>query len=276
MVPLLAAASGYVAIWQVPIVVVLGGVWVFLGGYLLRRNVRDHVGRREAALNRCRVISLLAGLGGAFGGGVAVMLAWQVATKVDVQTIWLATPAAAVLFCLISFLTVLASFQLPARGIGKAWLKSFGPPLAVMVITAIPIMWVAQTARQNELARIQSANCLQSISKVLSRYRGVQPPEALAELVEGNVIPPRFLKARRHPSRKIGYFYHPATLVPNGVPTKKLLVCDWVDNLDGKARTVVYANGDWAVLGEAEFQEALSLAENSAFAAALKEAEAKL
>lgn len=277
MVPILAEASDYMALWQLPLLVVLGGVWIFLGGYLLRRNVRDHVGRRESTLNRCLLISFLAGLGGAFGGGVAIVLAWQVATNVGVQTIWVATPTAAVFFCLVSFLTVWASFQLPAGGVGKAWLKSFGPPLLVMVIVAIPTLWVAETTRQNELARTKSFHCLKVIYEGIDhRYLAARPPATLAELVESRVIGPQYIQAHKHPSRKAGFFYHPGTRVAKEEPTKQLMMCDWVDNLNGKDRTVVYVNGTIEVLGDAQFQKILSLAENKVFAIALKDAEAKL
>lgn len=277
MVPLLAEATDYMAIWQLPILLVLGGVWIFLGGYLLRRNLGGQVGRRESALNRCLLISFLAGLGGAFSGGVAIVLAWQVAKNINVLTIWLALPAAAVAFCLVSFLTVFASFKLPAGGLGKVWLKSFGPPLVVMVIVAIPTVWVAEANRQNELARVKSFNYLRHIyAGIDQRYQVARPPATLTELVESKVIEPECIQAHKHRSRKVGFFYHPGTRVPKEEPSKKLLVCDWVDNLDGKNRTVVYANGTIEVLGEAQFQKVLSLAENKAFAAALKEAEAKL
>ncbi len=277
MVPLLAEATDYMAIWQLPILLVLGGVWIFLGGYLLRRSLGGHVGRRESALNRCLLISFLAGLGGAFSGGVAIVLAWQVATSLKIQTIWLAPPAAAVAFCLVSFLTVFASFKLSVGGLGKVWLKSFGPPLVMMVIVAIPTMWVAETNRQNELARMKSSHCLKSIYEGIDqRYQVARSPATLTELVESNVIESQYLQAHKHRSRKVGFFYHPGTRVPKEEPSKQLMICDWVDNLDGKNRTVVYANGTIEVLGEAQFQKVLSLAENKAFAAALKEAEAKL
>jgi len=147
----------------------------------------------------------------------------------------------------------------------------------VMVIVAVPSTWVTYTSRQNELARIQSVSCLQYIYEGIAQgYLIVRPPETLIELVEGNVIAPQHLLARKHPSREVGYFYHPAWRVPTDQATRKLLVCDWVDNLDGKTRTVLYANGKVEVHGDAEFQKVLNLAENKAFAAALKEAEAKL
>ncbi len=277
MVPLLAEATDYMASWQLPIVAVLGGVWVFLGGYLLRRNVQADVGRRESAKNRCIIIAFLAGLGGIFSAGVAVVLAWQVATNINVQTIWLASPAAAVAFCLVSFLTVLASFKLPAGSVGKKWLKSFGPPLLVTVVAMLPTVWVAETNRQNKLSRVKSFNCLQHIySGIANRYQAAKPPATLEELGTGNIVEPKFLRAHRHPSRKAGFFYRPVKIVPTDQQTKTLMLCDWVDNLNGKSRTVVYANGKVELLSQTQFLAILALDENKAFAADLKEAESKL
>lgn len=277
MVPLLAEATDYMAIWQLPIVAVLGGVWVVLGGYLLRRNVQANIGRREAALNRCLLIAFLAGLGGLFSAGVAVVLAMQIAQSISVKALWLASPAAAVAFCLVSFLTVLASFKLPAGSVGKAWLKSFGPPLLLMVIAMIPTVWVTETNRQNDLSRMKSFNCLQYIyAGIANRYQAAKPPATLEELLTSNVIEPQYLQAHRHRSRKIGFFYRPVKRVPADELTKKLMLCDWVDNLNGESRTVVYANGKTELLDKAQFQKILSLDENKAFAADLKKAESKL
>jgi hypothetical protein len=276
-VPLLAKAADYMAIWQLPIVAVLGGVWVFLGGYLLRRNLQASVGRREAASNRCLLIAFLAGLGGVFSAGVVVVLAMQVAKSINVQTIWLASPAAAVAFCLVSFLTVLASFKLPVVDVGKAWLKSFGPPLLLIAVAMIPTVWVAETNRQDELSRMKSFNCLQYIyAGIANRYIAAKPPATLEELLTSNIIEPKYLQSHRHRSRKIGFFYHPVTRVPANEPTRKLMLCDWVDNLNGRSRTVVYANGKTELLDNAQFQKILNLDENKAFAADLKEAESKL
>ena len=206
MVPLLAEATDYMAIWQLPIVALLGGVWVFLGGYLLRRNVQAGVGRREAAKNRCLLIAFLAGLGGIFSAGVAVVMAWQIAISINVKTIWLASPAAAAAFCLVSFLTVLASFKLPAGAVGKAWVKSFGPPLLVIVVAMIPTVWIAETNRQNELSRAKSFNRLQHIyAGIANRYQAAKPPATLEELVTGNVLENKYVKSHRHGSRTVSY-----------------------------------------------------------------------
>jgi len=265
------------ATWQLPILLAMGVVWIVLGGYLLRRNLRQRVARREGVLNRCLVISLLAGMGGGLGGVAAGLIGAVIAKELVIKAIWLTLPTAAAAFCGLSFLTLFASFHLSVRASGEAWLKSFGPPLILMAAVAIPGVWVANARRQNELAQIQSVNCLQSIyAGIAQRYLSDRPPAKLSELVEGNVIAPQYLRARKHPRREVGYFYHPNSLVLENQPTRKLLVCDWADNLDGTTRTVVYANGKIEVLGEYRFQETVNLAENKAFAAALKEAEAKL
>ena len=208
---------------------------------------------------------------------MAVVLAWQVATNINVLTIWLASPAAAVVFCLVSFLTVFASFKLPAGNVGKTWLKSFGPPLLVTMVAMVPTVWIAETNRQNELSRMKSFNCLQHIyGGIAQRYLAAKPPATLEELVTSTIMDPKFLQAHRHHSRKVGFFYHAVPRMPNDQSTKKLMLCDWVDNLNGKSRTVVYANGKIELLGKAQFQKILSLDENKAFATDLKEAESKL
>jgi hypothetical protein len=263
-----------VAIWQLPIVLVLVGVWIVWGGYLMRGAVLAHVGRREAELNRCVVIALLAGLGGAIGGSIAVALAWQVAQALTMQTIWLALPTAAVVFCLVSFLTVFASFQLPGGSLAKVWLKSFGPPLLVAAIAAVPTIWVAYGTHEEKLANNRSIVGLQFIYKeIASRYAPARPPASLEDLMKQNVVPPR---AYRHPSREIGYFYMPSPLQRIGEPTSKLLACDWVDNQSGNIRIVLYVNGVIDLAAAEKFQELLARDENKAFAVALKEAEKKL
>ncbi len=272
--PLLAEAGDFLSIWQLPIILVLAGVWIVLGGYLMRRAVRAHVGRREAELNRCVVIALLAGLGGAISGAIAVALAWQVAQALVIQTIWLALPAATAVFCLVSFLTVFASFQLPAGSLGKVWLKSFGPPLMVAVVASAPTIWVAYGAHEDMLAMNRSIAGLQYIYKEIAvRYTPARPPASIEDLMKLDVVPPR---AYRHPSRQIGFFYMPAPLQRIGKPTSKLLACDWADNQSGSVRAVLYVNGVVDIAGPKKFQELLARNENEAFVTALKEAEKKL
>jgi len=273
-VPILAEARDFLAIWQLPVVLVLVGVWIVWGGYLMRRAARDHVGRREAELNRCVVIALLAGLGGAISGAIAIALAWQVAQALAVQTIWLALPAATVVFCLVSFLTVFASFQLPGGSLVKVWLKSFGPPLLVAAVAAVPTIWVANLAHEDRLANIRSVTGLQFIHKeIAARYAPARPPASIEDLTKQNVVPPR---AYRHPSRSIGFFYMPAPMRPISEPTSRLLACDWADNQSGNARVVLYVSGKVETLSAEMFQQLLAQDENKAFAAALKEAEKKL
>ncbi len=273
----LAASSDYLATWQLPIMVVLGGVWIFLGGYLLRRNVKDQVGRREAAANRCFLIALLTGLAGAFTGGVMVALAMAVARLLDVRTVLVAMPSALVVFGAASLLTVWASFKLPMGAVVGKWVKSFGPPLAVMVIVMIPSAWIAEINWHNRLARTKSSNCLRQIHESIERsYPAATPPASLNEMVTAGIFPKKYLQAHRHRSREVGYFYQLTKKVAADEETSKLMMCDWVDNLDGNDRTVVYANGKIEVVGDAKFQELLALTENKAFAEALKKAESEL
>ena len=276
--PLLAEIGDFLSIWQLPVVLVLAVAWIIWGGYLMRRAVRAHVGRREAELNRCLLISLLAGLGGAICALIPVLiaLAWRLADTFEFSKLWLALPVAAVFF-LVNFLTVFASFQLPAGSLVKIWLKSFGPPLVVAVVALVPTIWFANTAHQTKVANNKSIGALQFIDNAIRvRYAPARPPASLEELIKQNVVPPTSLRAYRHPSREIGYFYAPATLVRIGEPTQKLLACDWADNQSGDARAALYINGYVEVVSPGKFQELLARSENKAFAAALKEAEKKL
>ena len=277
--PLLAEIGDFLSIWQLPIVLVLAGVWIIWGGYLMRRAVRAHVGRREAELNRCLLIALLAGLGGAICSliPIGIAMAWRLAETLGIQTIWVALPAATVVFFLVNFLTVFASFQLSAGSLGKIWLKSFGPPLVVAVVTLVPTIWVANTAHQTKVANNKSIGALQFIDNAIRvRYAPTRPPASLEEMIKQNVVPPTSFRAYRHPSREIGYFYMPATMQPISEPTSRLLACDWADNQSGNLRAVLYVNGVVDMAGAGKFQELLARSENKAFAAALKEAEKKL
>ena len=277
--PLLAEIGDFLSIWQLPIVLVLAGVWIIWGGYLMRRAVRAHVGRREAELNRCLLIALLAGLGGAICSliPIGIAMAWRLAETLGIQTIWVALPAATVVFFLVNFLTVFASFQLSAGSLGKIWLKSFGPPLVVAVVTLVPTIWVANTAHQTKVANNKSIGALQFIDNAIRvRYAPARPPASLEELIKQNVVPPTSFRAYRRPSREIGYFYMPATMQPISEPTSRLLACDWADNQSGNLRAVLYVNGVVDMAGAGKFQELLARSENKAFAAALKEAEKKL
>ncbi len=276
--PLLAEAGDFLAIWQLPVVLVLAGVWIVWGGYLMRNAVRAHVGRREAELNRCLVISFLAGLGGAVCSliPIGIALAWRLPDSLNFSKVWLMLPAAAVFF-LVNFLTVFASFQLPAGKLARIWLRSFGPSLIVTVVALAPTLWVAQTNHLATVANNKSLGALQYIHNAITgRYMPTRPPASLEDLIKQNVLSAQRLEAYRHPSRQIGYFYMPATLLRAGDPTKKLLACDWADNQSNNVRAVLYANGNVELAGPEKFKDLLAWDENKAFAAALQEAEKKL
>jgi hypothetical protein len=147
----------------------------------------------------------------------------------------------------------------------------------VAVVALVPTIWGANTALQTKVANNKSIGALHFIDDAIRvRYAPDRPPASLEELIKQNVVPPTSFRAYRHPSREIGYFYMPATLVRIGEPTQKLLACDWPDNQSDNARAALYVNGYVEVVSPGKFQELLARSENKAFAAALKEAEKKL
>ena len=275
--PVLAEASDYFAPWQLAVAAVLVVVWIVWGGRLMRSAVQGDVGRKEGQLNRCFIITVLAGIVGVVCAGMAAALAYILAKSINVQTIWLALPAMAVVFCLVSYLTIFSAFQLPVGKISKVWVKSFGPPIAVAVLAAIPTVWLANSYRQQKMAQYASMNDFHQIYKAIaSQYMPARPPQSLEELVTLNVVQAKYLVAKRHPSRKIGYFYRPGTLQAMEQATKKLLACDWKDNLSGGYRVVLFTNGKIELENEAQFKQLLADDVNKEFAEALAKAEKAL
>lgn len=274
---LLAEAGDWISVWQVPVVALLIGGWVFYGGRVLQKQVAGVASRKEASSGRCRTAAVMSCLAGIFCAGIGIVMGKLLGESLGIRWFYLGLPLGILAFLGVSFLTIYASFHLPVGPLSTMWLKAFVPVLIVTVIAAIPSFWISYNNNQRVISLGESQRDLFAIYKELAsptmrRY----PPESLEKLLEQERFEARSVRARRNPDRKIGYFYLPATVIAIGEPTTRLLACDWADNQASGERAILYVNGQVDVADPQEFQELLKDPNNVAFAEALTTAEKKL
>ena len=277
MVFVLAEAKDWLSIWQLPVVLILVGVWILLGGRFLWKQVASQASRKEAGQDRCRIVALLCGIIGVFCAGIAIVLGKMLGDAMSVRWFWVSLPLGALAFIGASFLTVFASFQIPAGKLVRVWVKSFGPVLIIATIAMAPTFWISYSANQKIIDQAESCRDFYDIFRALSsrRYQSYAP-KSLAELKDLKGFKDGSLRSRRHPGREIGYFYFSSPLAEMDEKTTRLLACDWLDNQAGGVRVVLFANGQIKKVTEQRFKSLLREEDNMVFASALAEAEKKL
>jgi len=276
-VPVLAEVGDWLAIWQLPIFLVLGGVWVALGGKLLRRSVHRVATRREAGLARCTVVALLSGLAGIVSASIGFVLGKMASEAAGIGWYWFGVPIGAALFVAVSYLCVFAAFQLHAGQIAGIWIKSFGLPLLIAAIVAVPTFWFPYAANQSQQSKLDSMKDLAEIYRKVGTYTAGRPAMSLEQmLTDDRPLQASYAVAREHPSRRIGYFYCPSSLLNFQEDSPRLLACDWADNQIGAERAVLFANGRVEIVSSEKFQTLLAKADNKEFAEKLAKAEAEM
>ena len=267
-------AAFYFEAWHAFLGVGLLLVWVLLGGWLLRRSVRDHVPRRKAAPARCFGISLLSGLAGFVAGMAIYVLVEALAKAAGADGKWYGMPFGAAAFLGGSYVVLYASFTLPSGAVLRHWLRSFGPP-ALLLAASGPAWGYSYVQGQRRLDRHHSLYHLRCVfDGVIQYYRARRRfPERLQTLVDDRVIAPEHLHCRKPTGRDVDYFYRAPGPVPPERWGKCLLACDFLANHGGRGRAVLFADGETQWREPDEFDELLTLAENRGFADALRQAE---
>jgi len=265
------------SIWQLPVALLLVGGWIFWGGRVLHKRMAAIASRKESARGRCTRAAVLSGLAGIVCAGIGIAMGKLLGDAIGVRWFYLGIPFAGLAFLGISFLTVFASFQLPAGQLSGIWLKAFGPVLLVTMVAEIPAFWVSYNDNQRQISLRESQEDLYAIYRGLNAPILVRtPPKTLEALLNVSKFQAGSLKCRRHPDRKIGYFFAPAELIDMREPTTKLLACDWADNQAGGERAILFINGRVDVADHGEFDSLLQDPSNADFKEALGAAEKEL
>lgn len=248
--------------------------WLLGGGYLLLRSMGKQPLNPAAKLPRCVGAALLAGLAGAFSGGVLYMLLAAIGKGLGVNLGALGTIVAVAAMIAVGYLVIYAMFNLPFGNVLRAAGPAiFGTILLAVVIgaaAAIPARYATQARRRREMA----IHRLQRIHRAILMYeiKTGRSPKTLSALTEEHYIDASALRHPCAPQSAVGYFYLPARSVPYMEQTKAVRVCELVPSGDG--RLLLFANGRCRWYSSREAQRILDLPENAAFASALAAARA--
>lgn len=262
---MLAAVSDYFVWWQIPLLVLFLGTWVFGGGALLWVGGRFIVKAPRATFWRSVGTNVLAGFVAFCASAVvgAVGLATAAGPAMRVSGF-----AAALL---VTWWVIKAMFRIPFGKAILAWLPTIASSLVATALLVSILM--PGLGRARELAK--RAACMASlngIGKAMAIYTmdfGEFPPDLETLIREGQ--PAKFFRCPSARSgRKCDYFYLPPS---PSTPRHTIIACDFKDNHNGQVRHVLTWDGSVRQFTEQEFQAELAKPHNAAFAVALRQAE---
>lgn len=285
---MLASARDYLFMWQLPLLLVFLGGWVFGGGWLLHRTVQRLAGGdRKATLPRCVVAVLLAGLGGAFGGAVLFGLINKIGAVTDAELLIPGLVIGALVALVLGYLVIYAMFSMSAkRTLKVAAVPMVGVVLLAGVVAAaagVPAWYI----RQGQIARDSAEQRLRYIHAAVRNYQldraaggrlGPMPP-SLDVLVQERIVDAKILKSPGLPDRDKAFFYHPPAELTFGEADSKLLACEVASHDGGRAVLLIRpapgddTRGEARWLSDEEFEQLLQEPQNREFAEALRAAE---
>ncbi len=276
--------------WQAPLLLGLFVVWLGVGSFLLRMQLKKLIPVKTPKFGRCMLIVFLFGFSAALIGGVFFSLVnnvllpgnWIAAAIVGGG---LAVPAALV--------TVYSMTNLP---FGKAISAAILPVATELVVCGGLAAACAIPAHMDRAERTLVQNCIESrVSRLvvgIDSYRrdndGRYPPnlKAIGEaLVSKNKDQnaedaARYIRCPARPQMEEGFFYHAPPAGIGNEKIERIILCDFASNHRGRGRNVIflaYGQGPARIMQkwseEADFQKKLADPENKDFAAALKAAD---
>lgn len=279
---MLAAASDYIQLWQVPIIMLFVFGWLVGGGFAFHHYLSKYT-ERKVKLGKGILVSFLAGLTGVILG----FLAYKVGQLLlpppkDLDAIpisWLGLLLALVFYLLSSYLVVYAMFSLHAGEIFSASVPAIGGVVLLAAVLFIPTGYFAnrqvkEKRQQEKMQALTQQNMINIFSGL--RRRPNDLPTRLEELLKLEGFDAAYLKSPANDTREIAFFYHRPK---NGLlraeegEEDKILLCDYKGNLQGGVRAVMFMNGKTVILLEEIFQGILNKPINEDFAKALRVAE---
>ncbi|MBS3735336.1 MAG: hypothetical protein KGY99_10505 [Phycisphaerae bacterium] len=269
----LADIRNFLYAWQLPLVLVFLVGWIWGGGYLLHRALRNTSDAGRAALSRCLTAIFLAGLGGAVGGGVLFLLVQRIAQSPGHKPIVLPAVVGGLAALGLAYLVIFAMFTLSAGRTLRAVALPMGAVVALAALVGTACGVPAWYIRQGQLTRDRTLFKLDVLYKAVEGYRrrNDAPPPSLQALVDAGAIAPQHLRSPTLPDREVGFFYLPQSAEAVEDARRETIVICAIAAHDGQ-RAVCYADGRTEWLDEAGFQRRLGDEPNKAFAEALRAA----
>lgn len=276
---MLAAIRDFLFIWQLPLLVFMLLAWFWLGSVLLLQSLAKRQYPKRVGLGDGVLVMLLAAMAAGMLGLGALFFIRSLCNTLDLPKIAIAIIAAPVLpmtTFIAAWLVVYAMLELSLGAAIKVALK----PIAVLLLIegalavggGLPALAMHRTTQARN-------NCGRQINHLDVAFRtyfndfSVPAPDTQI-LIDRNITKAEKLECPAAPDREGDYFYYPTETISPDTLTKKLLLCDFAGN-HPRGRNVLRINGEIEWLNKNAFQERLQLPENTEFAKALAEAEAK-
>lgn len=267
---MLAAASDYTFIWQLPLVLIFLFGWIVGGGALFHRALSPHLTKKKKKTFLHGVfISLVSGTVAGIGGMIAMFVGSEFLPKSGPVSI-IALILAGVVLWVVWYLVVYAMHDLP----GKLTMKLAWVPitsvflLGAVVATACAVPAYRLRMEQVEMQR-RAGMGLQNLSMIYGALRGYPSqgaPKSLEELIEKELIEDGMIKNPLDPDRAVGFFYFPQPINRRIEKKEMILACSY--SIDEAPRLVLLMGGEVASMGEGSFESYLERPENKAFAEA--------
>ena len=280
---MLAAAGEYFQPWQLPLFAVFLFAWLVGGGYLVQVIIGPRTEQRKYTLGRGILVSFLSGA----GGGFAALALYKIGSAIfpiepdplKLPICWPGFIAGIIGFLVVAFLIVFAMHKMPLGKTISASIIPIGAPLLLgAVLAGVSIHFsakIVQAERRHMMRVNETIMVLSKLYKALedTTLRTGRPPATLEELVEKSPLEDEDIQSPVNPKGR-GFFFNGGRTTTDR-DSRRILLCDYVENFPGKGRAVLYEGGSIEFLPTDSFQTRLNQTENRAFAKALQEAEGK-
>lgn len=245
--------------WQMPLLLGLVAIWLWVGGTLLWLGARHIVKYRWANYAQSQGTNLVAAVAGLFAyvSIIFVGSVWD-RTGAIVGLVAGAVVAVATMWYVIAY-----RFDIPYT---KAIFAS-SPKLAEIVVIGPLLLAVLLPTQRALVVKREEEACasnLRAIFREITPSVGKSPDPNLILLAD----PARMRCPSATTHSRMDYFYLPLDLEESD-DQMRMMVCDFRSNHQGRGRNVYFGSGEVRWLTEDEFQNELQKPRNSAFAEAL-------
>ncbi len=245
--------------WQMPLLLALLALWLWVGGTLLWLGTRYLIKYRWAHYLQCQGTNILTVVAGQFANISVIFLGsvW------DREGAIVGIVAGAIISVLTSWYVISYRLDISYGKAILAWL----PKLLEIVIIG-PLLFIVLAPTQSALAvKRQEEACasnLRLIFREITPTNGQSPDPNLVE----STSPGRLHCPAATAHSRFDYFYFPMDLEESD-DQMRMMACDFRSNHQGRGRNVYFGSGEVRWLTEDEFQNELQKPRNATFAQSL-------
>src|SRR6056297_1163485 len=187
--------------WQIPVILVFMLGWVFLGAWVLRKQLKKEEDFHRVHYGRCVLAMIGASAAGLFAGGVMFMLINAIAGLMYTEPPMAATITsgiiALVMMFVLAYLVLWSIFALPGGRLLKRALPAFAAVVALGIVLAVPSGIIAYQRGQAKFKRALCRDKMAYIHQAMVNYEihhAGQPAPSLQTLIDNQLIDPNRLQ----------------------------------------------------------------------------------